>query len=39
MLVTKVDEHEEELDLFKESLSKFKPKQSALEIGLSKSLD
>ena len=26
MLVTKVDQHEEELDQFKESLSKFKPK-------------
>jgi len=38
-LITKVDQHEEELDHFKESLSKFKPKQSVLEIGLIKSMD
>jgi hypothetical protein len=39
MLLTKVDSHEEELDQFKESLSKFKPKQSVLEIGLIKAMD
>ena len=39
MLLTKVDAHEEELDQFKESLSKFKPKQSVLEIGLIKAMD
>lgn len=39
MLVTKVDSHEQELDQFKEQLSSFKPKQSALEIGLAKSMD
>ena len=39
MLLAKLDSHEEELDHFKESLSKFKPKQSVLEIGLIKSMD
>ena len=39
MLSTKVDSHEQELDQFKEQLSSFKPKQSALEIGLAKSMD
>jgi hypothetical protein len=39
MLSTKVDTHEQELDQFKEQLSTFKPKQSALEIGLAKSMD
>jgi hypothetical protein len=39
MLLTKVDSHEEELDQFKESLSKFKPKQSVLELGLIKAMD
>ncbi len=39
MLATKVDLHEQELDQFKEQLSTFKPKQSALEIGLAKSMD
>ena len=39
MLATKVAQHEEELDQFKESLSRFKPKQSVLEIGLTKSMD
>jgi len=39
MLLTKLDSHEEELDHFKESLSKFKPKQSVLEIGLIRAMD
>jgi hypothetical protein len=32
--LSKVEEHEEALDAFKESLRQFKPKQSVLEIGL-----
>ena len=39
MLLTKVDSHEEELEQFKDSLSKFKPKQSVLELGLIKAMD
>lgn len=39
LLASKVDEAEEELDRFKESLKSFKPKQSVLEIGLIKTMD
>jgi hypothetical protein len=39
MLSSKVASHEQELDQVKEQLSTFKPKQSALEIGLAKSMD
>jgi hypothetical protein len=39
MLAVNVDANEQELDLFKESLRQFKPRQSVLELGLIKTLD
>lgn len=39
LLASRVAVHEQALDTFKEQLSSFKPKQSALEIGLARSMD
>lgn len=38
-LLAKVDQKEEALNQFKSLISSFKPKQSVLEIGISKSMD
>lgn len=39
MLAEKVDAHEQELDIFKDQLTNFKPRQSVLEIGLMRTMD